>query len=154
MANSPEKARAVLPQARAARKLAEEDGLTERQRRFVEAYVASGNVSKAAIEAGYSARTAGAAGCRLLKTVKVAEAIAEKQRKIAEKLEITHEMIWEGLLKEATREGDGANHSARVSAWGQLGKFKGMAEKREISFDLTNLTDEQLRILRTISISE
>ena len=35
---------------------------------------------------------------------------------------VDQDMVIAGLLKEATREGDGASHSARVNAWMQLGK--------------------------------
>ena len=52
--------------------------LTERQRRFVEAYQLHGNATHAALEAGYSKRTAPSQGARLLKNANVA---AELQKR-------------------------------------------------------------------------
>lgn len=47
---------------------------------FVEAYVTNGgNATQAAIKAGYSAKTAGPAGARLLKLVNVANAVKTRQ---------------------------------------------------------------------------
>lgn len=55
-------------------------GLNERERRFVESYMgeAAGNATKAAELAGYSAKTAGQIGHRLLKKVKVRKAIESR----------------------------------------------------------------------------
>jgi phage terminase small subunit len=55
--------------------------LSERERRFVDAYMgeAAGNATKAAKLAGYSAHTATTLGSRLLRKVHVADAIAQIQ---------------------------------------------------------------------------
>lgn len=51
--------------------------LSQRERRFVDAYMGLhvGNATQAAIAAGYSAKTAASIGCRLLRKVKVREAV-------------------------------------------------------------------------------
>jgi hypothetical protein len=50
----------------------------------------------------------------------------------ADALCITPELIIEKLFKEATREGAGSNHAARITALTQLGKHYGMfADKKE-----------------------
>lgn len=58
--------------------------LTPRQRRFVERYCVHLNATKAAIEAGYSAKTANEQGPRLLVNVRVAEEIRIHQKMLAD----------------------------------------------------------------------
>lgn len=53
--------------------------LNERQRRFVELYMANGNASEAARQAGYAAPSAGRTGGRMLKHALVRAAIAERR---------------------------------------------------------------------------
>lgn len=57
--------------------------------KFVKAYLESNNGTKAAIAAGYSEKTAGAAASRLLKNVKVKEMMAAPIAKAAAETEIT-----------------------------------------------------------------
>ena len=52
--------------------------LSERERQFVEHFMASGNATKAAAQAGYSKNTASQIGYRLLRKVQVQQAIAER----------------------------------------------------------------------------
>jgi phage terminase small subunit len=52
--------------------------VTERERRFVEHFMATGNATTAAIAAGYSKHTASQLGYRLLRKVQIQRAIAER----------------------------------------------------------------------------
>lgn len=52
--------------------------LNAKQKRFVDEYIKSLNATQAAIEAGYSKKTAGAIGSRLLKDVKISTAIKNR----------------------------------------------------------------------------
>jgi len=52
--------------------------LSERERRFVEHFMAGGNATKAAAAAGYSKKTASQIGYRLLRKVQIQRAIAER----------------------------------------------------------------------------
>ena len=52
-----------------------------RQRTFVEIYSNSGNAKQAAIQAGYSEKTAYSQGHRLLKNVDVSNVIKDRERK-------------------------------------------------------------------------
>ncbi len=52
--------------------------IKERERRFVEHFMASGNATKAAGQAGYSRKTASQIGYRLLRKVQIQQAIAER----------------------------------------------------------------------------
>lgn len=73
--------------------------LSERERRFVDAYVgkAQGNASKAAEIAGYSAKSARRIGTRLSTRVHVREAIAAKQDRLSEKAGVTAERVIQEL---------------------------------------------------------
>lgn len=60
-------------------------GLTVKQDKFVKAYLLNGgNATQAAIEAGYSERTANEQGAQNLAKLSIKEAIAEHQKKVEE----------------------------------------------------------------------
>lgn len=100
--------------------------LTPRQAAFIREYLLDLNATQAAIRAGYSEKTAYSQGQRLLKNAEIQEAVQEAQAERAERLELTQDDVLKGLLLEAMREGEGSSHSARVAAWGHLGKHLGM----------------------------
>ncbi len=100
--------------------------MTPKQQRFVEEYLIDLNATQAAIRAGYSARNADKIGPELLGKTRVAEAVKAAQQARTERTEITQDEVIQGLKKEATLEGEGSSHSARVSAWAHLGKHLGM----------------------------
>ncbi len=99
---------------------------TPKQARFVEEYLVDLNATQAAIRAGYSKKTAEQQGARLFRNVKVAAVIQEAQEARSERTGITQDAVIQGLKKEATLEGDGSSHSARVAAWAHLGKHLGI----------------------------
>ncbi len=100
--------------------------LTPKQARFVEEYLIDLNATQAAIRAGYSAKTANEQGSQLLAKLSVRQAVAEAQAIRSKRTAITQDEVIQGLKKEATLEGEGSSHSARVSAWAHLGKHLGM----------------------------
>ena len=100
--------------------------LSPKQQRFVEEYLVDLNGTQAAIRAGYSEKTAAVIATENLRKPNIQVLIQEAKQKLSEKVGITQEFVIEGLRKEAEREGDGASHSARVSAYGLLGKHLGM----------------------------
>lgn len=100
--------------------------MTPKQRRFVDEYMIDLNATQAAIRAGYSERTAEQLGYQLLQKTSVSEAVAARQHELAERALITEDEIIAGLRMEATRTGEGSSHSARVSAWSWLGKYRQM----------------------------
>ncbi len=91
--------------------------LTPQQSRFVEEYLVDLNATQAAIRAGYSKKTANEQGAQLLAKLSIREAVAEAQEARSERTGITQDEVIQGLKKEATLEGDGSSHSARVAAW-------------------------------------
>ncbi len=100
--------------------------LTPKQARFVEEYLIDLNATQAAIRAGYSKKTANEQGAQLLAKLSIRQAVAEAQAIRSKRTEITQDEVIQGLKKEATLEGEGSSHSARVSAWAHLGKHLGM----------------------------
>ncbi|WP_040292631.1 terminase small subunit [Alloiococcus otitis] len=58
------------------------DKLNVRQRKFVDEYIIHGNATKAAINAGYSKKTAGAQAGRLLHNVKISQAIKRRTEQL------------------------------------------------------------------------
>jgi len=73
--------------------------LTGKQERFVQEYLVDLNATQAAIRAGYSEKTAKSVGCENLTKPDVAAAIAQRQKKLAAKLEITQERVIAELAK-------------------------------------------------------
>lgn len=74
-----------------------------RRRRFVEAYITNGgNATEAAVEAGYSPRSAGQQGSRLLKDVKISAAIQARREALMEKYELNSEMVTRSIVQELT----------------------------------------------------
>jgi phage terminase small subunit len=61
------------------------ENLTPRVARFVDEYLADPNGTQAAIRAGYSRKTAAQQASRLLRNVKIQQAIATSQKELAER---------------------------------------------------------------------
>jgi phage terminase small subunit len=80
-----------------------EDGLTQKQRLFVAAYIGGRNATKAAIEAGYSAKTAKQAGSRLLSDVAIRVAIDGHQAAVVAKVQVDAGITLERTLREIAR---------------------------------------------------
>lgn len=73
------------------------EDLSEKQRRFVEAYLIEPNATRAAITAGYSPATADAQGARLLTNVKVARALEAARRDRRQRARLTADDIVRAL---------------------------------------------------------
>lgn len=88
--------------------------LNAKQRRFVDEYLVDLNATQAAIRAGYSAKTAGQIGERLLKKVEVQQALTERMKAREKRTEITQDKVLAELAKigfsdirKAVKWGDG-----------------------------------------------
>lgn len=75
--------------------------LTPKEALFVREFLATGNATKAAIAAGYSAATAGVTGSKLLRKAKVSAELANLRKNLLSKLEITAEKVLHGLAELA-----------------------------------------------------
>lgn len=127
--------------------------LTDKQKRFVAEYLIDLNATQAAIRAGYAAKTANREGSRLLSNVDIANAIASGAQKRIQRAEVSAQDVIDGLYREATREGEGSSHGARVSAWGLLGKYHKLFVDRieaEVSGDIT-VTDARAKLQSLLS---
>lgn len=68
--------------------------LKQKQLDFIEAYITNGNnATQAAISAGYSERSAGANGNRMLKNAEIKNAIEERQRELYKANQLTTDQI-------------------------------------------------------------
>jgi len=77
-----------------------QDNADSRRKAFIEAYLTNGgNASQAAVAAGFSEKTAGAAGSRLLKHVDVSTAIQQRRAQLAQKYELTTESVTRSLAQ-------------------------------------------------------
>jgi phage terminase small subunit len=75
--------------------------LNEQQQRFVVEYVKDLHITKAAIRAGYSKKTAHAIGSRLLKHVEISAAIAVAQSKVLDRAELSAQRTLEEMRRLA-----------------------------------------------------
>lgn len=112
--------------------------LTPKQQRFVEEYLVDLNATQAAIRAGYSPKTAGQIGERLLKKVEIQQALAERMKARQERTEISQDRVLAELAKIAF--GD----QRAVMEWGPSGvKLR----------DSKSLTDDQAAMVAEVSES-
>ncbi len=99
--------------------------LTPKQRHFINEYLQCRNATKAAKNAGYSAKTAGPAGCRLLKNVNISEAVEKGLREQLERADITSDHILLTLKRIAFDEyGNGGKMKALELLGKSLGIFQ------------------------------
>jgi phage terminase small subunit len=113
--------------------------LSYRQKRFIDEYLISGNLTQSSIKAGYSPNGAGVAGSRLLKNVRVKEALEAKQRALQEESDITKDAIVKNLWKEA-KEAD--KPSDRINANVNLARIMGyMKESPTVITGIFNQLD-------------
>ena len=75
-------------------------GLTDKQRRFVEEYLIDFNATQACIRAGYSAKTADRIGPELLGKTCVALAIREGMSKIGERTKVNQDYVKSILVRQ------------------------------------------------------
>lgn len=110
--------------------------LTPKQQRFVDEYLVDLNATQAAIRAGYSPKTAGQIGERLLKKVEIQQALAKRMKAREQRTEVTQDRVVKELAKVAF--GDPRN----VMTWGPGGvKLKDSAE----------LTDDEAAFVSEVS---
>ena len=75
--------------------------LNQKQSRFVDEYLIDLNATQAAIRAGYSKKTAGQIGEKLLKKAEIQNIISERIRLRAKRTEITQDLVLNELAKIA-----------------------------------------------------
>lgn len=102
--------------------------MNQRQKAFCEAYILTGNATKAAIKAGYSQRTAKSIGQRLLTFVDVHEYIRQRNEELdAENVASVYEIrkFWTDTMRD-----NDTSRADRLKASELLGKTRGMFLER------------------------
>jgi hypothetical protein len=97
-----------------------DDGLSGRERRFVDEYLVDLNASKAAVRAGYSPKFATHKSHLLLRRPAVKAAIDEGLADVAARVGLNPVVVLKGLMLEAENAKEGG---ARVRAYELLGKY-------------------------------
>ena len=124
--------------------------LNTRQKDFIRHYCRLGNGTRAAVAAGYSEKGASVKGTELLAMDKVQRHIRVQRRSIARELNITQELVLQGMMSEAHGIGPDTNSAARMTAWREVAKLQGFFEldnkQRSAGLEaaLAGLSSEQL----------
>lgn len=107
--------------------------LTPEDKLYVKAYLSTLSHSKAyeVLKPGLSSYKQYASSNQFSRKESVKFHIASALQEKADALSLSPEIILEKLYKEATREGSGSNHAARIQALTQLGKHFGLFEDKK-----------------------
>ena len=92
----------------------------QRWERYCQGLMEGKTSDRAHSDAGFAPNRGNAS--RMKANENIISRVSELQAKSSAKAELSAQMVIEGLLKEARREGEGTSHSARISAWGLLAK--------------------------------
>jgi phage terminase small subunit len=109
--------------------------LTPKQQTFVAEYLKDLNATRAAVRAGYSAKTAQEQSSRLLSNVMVAEAVQKAMDKRSERTQIDADYVLSGIrdVVEATRQ---SQPMAALKGFELLGKHLELfTDKQKVSGD-------------------
>lgn len=77
--------------------------LTPKQDRFCEEYLVDLNATQAAIRAGYSQKTAGSQGERLLRNVEISAKVAALKAQRSDRVEVTQDYVLAKLVENVER---------------------------------------------------
>jgi len=141
------------------------DGLTIKERRFVEEFPIDWNGTQAAIRAGYSPRSAKDSAYELIRKPKIAEALTKQAARLSEKSEIDRQWVLTKLVDvhskaEAIPGVGGLDRRLKaleligrhvdVAAWrmGLSGEVPPGAAGR--AWDLTRLDDEEIEVFERL----
>ncbi|MFL0361819.1 terminase small subunit [Pseudobacillus sp. 179-B 2D1 NHS] len=121
--------------------------LTFQQRKFVNAYLETGNGTESAIRAGYSTDTAASQASRLLKNVKIKKEIERKEKEYELASLITKDFVQAEYLRLYNEEAESVNEKRMLlDALGDtIGIRKQIHVHENKENDLSNLSDEELQ---------
>jgi phage terminase small subunit len=112
--------------------------LSPKMTAFVNEFVIDNNATRAAIRAGYSARTAQEQGSRLLSKVIVQKAVMKEREKAALRNEVTISEITQMHRRAFQVSEEAQQGSAMTGSAQNLAKLHGLIiEKSEVSTDIT-----------------
>jgi phage terminase small subunit len=105
--------------------------LAPKQRIFIAEYLVHRNATKAAINAGYSAKTARSAGSRLLTNVDISRAIELGIREQLNKAEISSDQVIQTLRRIAFADNYDCNYLGKLKALEMFGNSLGLFLKKK-----------------------
>jgi phage terminase small subunit len=127
--------------------------LTPKQERFVEEYLVDLNATGAARRAGYSAKTASEIGFENLKRPEIQKAITEAQDDRAVRTALDQDYVITHLVEIV--EAAEAKEAKATRSLELLGKHLGMFADRikieEPTYDLSHLSDKELRAWQALA---
>lgn len=112
-----------------------------RRRQFAEEYLLDGNGTRAAIRAGYSAKTAGAQASRLLKDAEVRQIIDTQTQAVTAEVEKRYAVTRDRVVRELA-----------IIAFANFADYTESTPEGSITVDLSRATYEQLAALSEISV--
>jgi len=115
--------------------------LFHKQKRFVWEYCKDHVPGAAAIRAGYKEKSANHVASVMLRKPAIRAAVQVREQEIADAALLDEVEIIRGLLREARCTGAGSSHTARVSAWRELAKIRGLEIRR---VEVTHHLDDRL----------
>lgn len=110
--------------------------LNNKHKVFADAYLINGNASESAVIAGYSFKTRGIAGYKLLKRADVQLYLQERANEVAKETEPLQEQVLSEL---------------KTMAFVDYGKFIRIGEDGEPILDLTNADAQDLRAITSVA---
>ena len=117
------RSKAAQARRRIPRQTPRQTGLDERERRFVECFMANGgNAAKAAIDAGYSVKASRVQGHRLITRANIQRAIDELRDNDPQVMTRADRQAWWTKVVNGEFKGEGAKFSDRTKASELLGR--------------------------------
>lgn len=110
--------------------------LSGKQAEFVRRFLTHRNGTKAAIEAGYSEKTANEQAARLLANVSIRVILDAEHEKVERKFELSRQMIIDGLMNIAF------NHVGNLATWNDEGEVTVRSKD--------DLTDNEMRFIESL----
>ena len=126
--------------------------LTPRQCRFVSAY--TGNATQAAIEAGYSPRSARQHATRLLSKAAIQAALAARQGLDAQRLDLSRQDAIKGILEAVDLAREQRNPAAMIAGWKALAVMMGFMAPQRHQVEMAAAPDAELGRLELLSDAE
>ena len=135
--------------------------MNDRQVKFIQEYLLTGNATQAAIAAGYSEQTARQQGCRLLTNADIKREVNVAQQKAAEHCEITQEQIIADIAAIGAEARAAGVFAPALKAKELIGKHIGMwpkdgqpvaVEKKKV-LDISRLSWEQREQLEQLLLT-
>lgn len=111
------------------------DGLTEQERRFVDAFCSGMNQTQAARAAGYSEPTSG--GVRLMKRPAVLAAIERERAALAEQARVKREDVIEGFKEAIDMARTLQDPVAMIAGWREVGRVLGHYEPEKKKVEIS-----------------